>query len=289
MAVQDVIDEIIEQFAQLGRLDLVGDRLGAGAVLVDQLLGFGEDLRLGEQLPNAFHNAAGLGSVAAFRQQRQQLVAISAGGRFQGERQQQRRPGGEHVLTGCELVVAVAFPIFEVVENLKGDAEVLAEVGDFLFVIVGRPGEANAGVQGGLESGGRLKGVDFQGVQGGQRLVLGVAPEQFGPLALGQFQVGVGHTVEDVGGAVAAEFLALAADEPIAEAEQVIADVDGGGDAVLTVQRFPAVAEGVVVLNVVVDERRLVERLDGQGGAPDAVGKREAVGRARAGAPLRAS
>ena len=151
----------------------------------------------------------------------------AGGGAFQGEGQQQRRPGGQHVLAGRQLVVGVAVPVLEVVEDLECDAEVLAEVGDGLLVGVGRPGEADAGVQGGLEGGGRLEGVNLQGVQGGQRLVLGVAPEQFGALALRQLQVGVGEPVEDVGGAVAAEFLALAADEAIAEAEQVIADVDG--------------------------------------------------------------
>ena len=87
--------------------------------------------------------------------------------------------------------------------------------------------------------------------------------------------MGVGQAVENVGRAVAAEFLALAAHQAIAQADQVIADVDGRADAVLPVQRFLAVAEGVVVLDVVVDQRRLVKRLDGQGRALDRVGQLE--------------
>ena len=85
---------------------------------------------------------------------------------------------------------------------------------------------------------------------------------------------------------VAAQLLAFAADQAIAQADQVIADVDRRADAVLAVQRLPAVAEGVVVLDVVVDQRRLVERLDGQGGAADGVGQVELVGRQRARAAL---
>ena len=121
-------------------------------------------------------------------------------------------------------------------------------------------------------------------------LVLGVAPEQFRPLAFGELQVGVGELVEDVGRDFRAEFLAIACDEPVAEADQVIADVDGGADAVDAVQRFLAVAEGVVVLDVIVDQARLVERLDGEGGALHGVGQLPAgIGRAWPGRPCSAS
>ena len=81
---------------------------------------------------------------------------------------------------------------------------------------------------------------------------------------------------------VAAELLALAADQPIAQADQIVADVDRRADAVLPVQRLAAVAEGVVVFDVVVNERGLVERLDGQRRALDRIGQVEPVGRQRA-------
>ena len=70
-----------------------------------------------------------------------------------------------------------------------------------------------------------------------------------------------------------AEFLAVAAHEAVAEADEVVADVDGGADAVDAVQRLLAVAEGVVVLDVVVNEAGLVERLDGDGGALHGIGQ----------------
>ena len=49
------------------------------------------------------------------------------------------------------------------------------------------------------------------------------------------------------------------ATQPVAEADEVVADVDRGADAVDAVQRFLPVAEGVVVLDVVVNEAGLVE------------------------------
>ena len=66
------------------------------------------------------------------------------------------------------------------------------------------------------------------------------------------------------------ERLRLAADQAIAQADQVVADVDRGRHAVAPVNRFLAVAEGVVVLDVVVNERGLVERLDRHGRPADA-------------------
>ena len=83
--------------------------------------------------------------------------------------------------------------------------------------------------------------------------------------------MGLAHLVQDVRRAVAAELLALAADEAVAQADQVVADVDRRADAILAVQRLAAVAEGVVVLDVVVDQRRFVKRLDGQRRAADGV------------------
>ena len=83
----------------------------------------------------------------------------------------------------------------------------------------------------------------------------------------------VGELVEDVGRDFGAEFLAVAAHEAIAQADQVVADVDGRADAVDAVQRFLAVAERVVVLDVVVNQAGLVEGLDGEGGALHGVGQ----------------
>src|SRR5262249_59279177 len=120
--------------------------------------------------------------------------------------------------------------------------------------------------------------VDLQGVQGGQAFIGGVAPQQLGALAFGQFQVGLCQAVDNFGGDVRPEVLAVAGHDAVAEADEVVADIDGRGGTVLPVPRLAAVAEGVVVLDVVVDQRRLVERLDGQGDALDGVGQADALG-----------
>ena len=188
-------------------------------------------------------------------------------GALQGQGQKQRRPGGENVTAGHQLVVAVFFPILEVIEDLKSDAHVLAEFADQLFITVGGTGQANSGVQGRLEGRSRLQGVDLQGVQGGQGLLAGLAPEQLGTLALGELEVGVRQSGQDVGHAVAAEILLPTGDQAIAQADQVIADIDGRAHAVLAVEGRSAIAEGVIVLDVIMDQRRLVKNLDGQGDA----------------------
>ena len=53
--------------------------------------------------------------------------------------------------------------------------------------------------------------------------------------------MGVGQAIENIRGAVAAEFLAPG-DETIAEAQQIIANVDRRGDPVLAMQRLAAKA-----------------------------------------------
>src|SRR5262249_23706648 len=113
---------------------------------------------------------------------------------------------------------------------------------------------------------------NLEGIQSRQRLVARVAPEQLRALAFGQAHVRFGQSIEDVRGAVTAEFLAVAANETIAQADEVVADVDCRADAVAAVQGFPAVAKRVVVLDVVVNEGRLVKRLDGEGNSADRIG-----------------
>ena len=135
--------------------------------------------------------------------------------------------------------------------------------------LLGRPGQPSAGEQRRLEGGRRLEGVDLQRIERLEPLVARIAPQQLGPLAFGEPQVGVGQAIENVGDRVGAERLRLAADQAIAQADQVVADVDGRRRAVLPVDRLFAVAEGVVVLDVVVNERGLVERLDRHGRPAD--------------------
>ena len=92
--------------------------------------------------------------------------------------------------------------------------------------------QPTTGVQRRLERRRRLQRVDLQRVDRLRVLSFDRAPEQFRPLTFGEFRMGVGEAVEDVGGGVGADHLAVLTDEPIAEADEVVADVDGGADAV---------------------------------------------------------
>ena len=65
--------------------------------------------------------------------------------------------------------------------------------------------------------------------------------------------------------AVRAQGARFAGDQPVAQADEEVADVDRLSHAVYAVQRGAAVAELVVVLDVVVDQRGLVQGLDRQG------------------------
>ena len=131
--------------------------------------------------------------------------------------------------------------------------------------------------------------VNLQRVESRQALVLGIAPEEFGALAFRQFEMGVGQAIQNVRGAIAAEFFALPGDQPIAEAEQIVADVDRRANAILAMQRGTAVAEGVVIFDVVMHQRCLVKRLDRQRRAADAVGQLGRLGGPRGRRALRAS
>ena len=62
-------------------------------------------------------------------------------------------------------------------------------------------------------------------------------------------------------------------EQAVAFADEQVAHVQRDGGAVFLVQRLLAVAERVVVLDVIVDERGLVEALDGDGGFLDVLGQ----------------
>ena len=152
--------------------------------------------------------------------------------------------------------------------------------------MIHRAGQTQPRIECRLKGRGGLECIYLEGVEGGKRFLGRVAPEQFRPLSFGQFQMRFRQSIEDVGRTVAAQLLAFAADEPITKADEIITHVDRGADAVLPVQRRPAVAKGVVVLDVVVNQGRLVKRFDGQGGAPDRVRQRHFGCRVGAGGAL---
>ena len=90
-------------------------------------------------------------------------------------------------------------PVVQIVENLERHAQVAGELLDRLDVLLGRPGQPHAGIQGRFEGRRRLQGVNLQGIERREPLVARVAPQQLGPLPFGEPQVGVGQAIENVG------------------------------------------------------------------------------------------
>jgi hypothetical protein len=177
--------------------------------------------------------------------------------------------------------VLIAAPVVQIVQDLEGDAQVPGKDLDRLDVLLDGPGQAGAGKQRCFESGRCLQGVDLQRVDRFQLLVSRVAPQQFGALALGQFRMRLGQAIQDVDGHLGAQRARLAADQPVAHPDQVIAHIDRRRRPVLAVHRRFAVPERIVVLDVVVNQRRFVERLDRHRRPFHASGNRRSIGTVR--------
>src|ERR1700687_475211 len=103
--------------------------------------------------------------------ERKQFFAPGRVCAFQGESEQQGGAGSEDVLADDQFVVLVGGPVLEVVENLEGNAETLAEFGDRFLVVVGGAGEADSGVESGFEGGRGFERVNLEGVEGGEGFV----------------------------------------------------------------------------------------------------------------------
>ena len=91
-------------------------------------------------------------------------------------------------------------------------------------------------------------------------------------LAAAQLHVSGRETLEYIGYDLSAELGDLGSDQPVAEADQVVAYVYRRSDPVYAVEGGLTVAEGVFVFDVVVDQRSLVKHLDGHGEPPDRQG-----------------
>ena len=94
-----------------------------------------------------------------------------------------------------------------------------------------------------------------------------ITPNQLGPLPFGQTHMGVGEVIKDVGSRVVPQFGSILTDQPVPEANEVVPNIDRGGNAVFLVQRLVAVAELVGVFDIVMNERCLVKRLNRHGGS----------------------
>ena len=124
--------------------------------------------------------------------------------------------------------------------------------------------EPDAHRDGRLEGWRCLESIHRERFIGREPLVGGIAPPEFGALSLGELHVGVGKDRHEVAlkGRIGA---GQRRHDPVAEAEQVVAGVDRRRDAPLHVHRRLPIPHLVVVFDIVMDERRLVEDLDRHG------------------------
>ena len=175
-----------------------------------------------------------------------------------GHGEQQRRSQRGDVVGG----VAIRRQIFQVVVNLVRDAELLGILRDDVAHIFVRPGvqrtsrraTSNAGAVFCRKISSTSSGVSGLGFRAQQQLCALAERQRAMPDRRHAQHL---HLVQRVGGALG--------DQPVAFAEQVVADVQRDGHAVGFVQGGRAVARGVAVFDVVVDQRGLVEALDGDG------------------------
>ena len=99
-------------------------------------------------------------------------------------------------------------------------------------------------------------------------------PAEFRALAAAELALAFGGDAQHRGFLLGARV--AGGEQPVAFADQQVADIQRDGHAVLLVQRLLAVARGVVVLDVVVDERGLVEAFHRHGDFAQILGQRRA-------------
>ena len=74
--------------------------------------------------------------------------------------------------------------------------------------------------------------------------------------------MGFGKRVQTFSSSIAAKRFVISTDQTIAHTNKIVTDIDRSRDAILSVQRIVAVAERVAVFDIVVNQRRFVERFD---------------------------
>ena len=92
-------------------------------------------------------------------------------------------------------------------------------------------------------------------------------------MAVAQPQVGRGHPIGNVRRHVGPQFASRTSDKAIAQANQVVANVDRRAGSMPTMQGLLAIAVLIVVLDVVMHQRGLVKGLDRHGDLAHRVGK----------------
>ena len=86
---EDVVDDVVEEFAERLGFDFVGERLAALARLFDELFRLREDVEI---VVDAAKDDGAVGVGHAIFEHRQQRFTTRAFGGVEGQRQQQRRP-----------------------------------------------------------------------------------------------------------------------------------------------------------------------------------------------------
>ena len=196
-----------------------------------------------------------------------EFAVVALGAFVRGSEQQARAQAGD-------VARVLGLPeVGDVVVDLVGDTEgftVGAEnVGD--FVVQFDASEDRTDAQGDLEC---RRGFLFENIEHLQaRERLGLAcPEEFRALAAAEFALAGGGDGDHGGALFGADV--RGGEQAVAFADEEVADIQRDGDAMLGVQRGLAVARGVLVLDVVVDERGLVEAFDGDGDFLQVLGHR---------------
>ena len=188
-----------------------------------------------------------------------QLFTNRSFSEVQCERQQQCRLGQFGVASGDELVRGEFFPVQEVIQNLEADADVPTERRNHRLVSLHRASHPQARVQRRFKRGRGLQRVELHRVERRQFERVGTRPTQFGSLAFAQFEMCIGETIQNIRRRLGSHLFATLTDEPVAQPDQIVTHIDRRADSIATVQRLLSVAVRVVVLNVIVDKRRLVK------------------------------
>src|SRR5690606_16482048 len=159
--------------------------------------------------------------------------------------------------------------VVDVVTDLVRDAERFAVAREDFEDGLVRAGVDRPELERDLESGRGLLAKDPEHVDRSERLGMARPPELASLTEAERAMAARGageHRDLAFGGGLAF------GEQTIALADEPVADVEGDGHAVLFVKRSLAVALAIAILDVVVDERRLVEALDRGGGFPELAG-----------------
>ena len=219
-----------------------------------------EDVGPGEQAPRFGDHADGVGGIEGAGGERRQSLQVTRSHTLAGERPEEGGAAAEEVAGRMAVVLRIAGPVLEVVEDLEADADVPRVALERAGAGRSQTRQTDAQRQRHLERGRRLERVDLDRIGHGQRFVGGVAPPQLRPLPARETHVRFGEHRHQFAPASGLDPWKRG-DDAVAESEQRVAGVDRDRNPHLFLERRAAVTPPVGILDVVVDQRRLVEHL----------------------------